>query len=139
MQKYAVSCSIMQSERDKIREFMQKHGWSQARLAAKAGVHQSTVSRALEGITERHSAARHRLALYVEGFGPTTRRSKEGGAELVVKAFNRIWDGTDAHAASVAKIIGALAGLRPTARTEERGRVGKRQSTKEAPKKRRSK
>ena len=139
MQKHAVLCSTMQSESGKIRECMRKNGWSQAQLAAKARVHQSTVSRALEGITQRHSKARHRLALYIEEKEPTDRGSTEGGAKRVVNAFNRIWDGTDPHAASIAKIIGALAGLRPTASTEKRGRVGKRQSTQKAPKKRRPK
>jgi len=118
---------------------MRKNGWSQAQLAAKAGVHQSTVSRALEGITDRHSKARHRLALYVEEKEPADRVSKEGGAKRVMTAFNRIWDGSEAHAASIAKIIGALAGLQPTASTEKRGRVGQRQATQKAPKKRRPK
>ena len=139
MQEYAVLCSTMQFESDRIRECMRKNGWSQTQLAAKAGVHQSTVSRALEGITERHSKARHRLALYVQGKEPTDRGSKEGGAKRVMKAFDRIWDGSDAHATSIAKMIGALAGLRPTAGTEKRGRVGQRQSTQKAPKKRRLK
>ncbi len=139
MQEYAVLCSTMQSEADRIRECMRKNGWSQAQLAAKAGVHQSTVSRALEGITDRHSKARHRLALYVEEKEPADRVSKEGGAKRVMTAFNRIWDGSEAHAASIAKIIGALAGLQPTASTEKRGRVGQRQATQKAPKKRRPK
>jgi transcriptional regulator with XRE-family HTH domain len=139
MQEHAVLCSIMQSESDRIRECLRKNGWSQALLAAKAGVHQSTVSRALEGITERHSKARHRLALYVEGQESTDQGPKDGGAKRVINAFNKIWDGSDTHATSIAKIIGALAGLRPTASTEKRGRVGQRQSTQKAAKKRRLK
>ena len=116
---------------------MRRNGWSQAQLAAKAGVHQSTVSRALEGITERHSKARHRLALYVEEKEPTDRVSKKGGVQCVMKAFNGIWDGSEAHAASIAKIIGSLAGLRPTASTGKRGRFeGQRKSTQKTPKKR---
>jgi hypothetical protein len=118
---------------------LRKNGWSQAQLAAKAGVHQSTVSRALEGITDRHSKARHRLALYVEEKEPAARGVEESGAKRVMSAFNRIWDGSEAHVTIVAKIIGALAGLQPTASTEKRGRVGQRQSTKKTPKKRRPK
>ena len=119
---------------------MRENGWSQDELAAKAGVHQSTVCRALEGITERHSKARHQLAVFVEQQGQRTDQPpKEGGPKRVMKAFKKVWDGTDAHAVSIAKIIGALAGLRPAVSTEKRGRVGKRQSTEKAPKTRRPK
>ena len=139
MHEYAVSCSTMQSEIGRIRECMRENGWSQAELAANARVHQSTVSRALEGIAARHSKARHRLAVFVEQRQRAGKVSKEFGPKRVMKAFNKVWDGTDAHADSIAKIIGALAGLRPTASTEKRGRVGKRQSIQKAPKKRRPK
>jgi transcriptional regulator with XRE-family HTH domain len=116
---------------------MRRNGWSQAQLAAKAGVNQSTVSRALQGITERHSKARHRLSLYLEEKELTDRVSKEGGVKSVMKAFNGIWDGSDAHAVSVAKIIGALAGLRPVGSTKKGGRLeGQRKSTQKTPKKR---
>src|ERR1700681_3388550 len=97
MLEYAVLCSTMQSEGDRIRECLRKNGWSQAQLAAKAGVHQSTVSRALEGITDRHGKARHRLALYVEEKEPAARGVEESGAKRVMSAFNRIWDGSEAH------------------------------------------
>lgn len=136
MQKYAVLCIIMQSESATILACMRANGWSQAELAAKAGVHQSTVSRALAGRSGRHSKARHRLAVFVEHTQRGEQASKEGGPKRVMRAFNRIWDGTESHAASVAKIIGALAGLRPVVSTEKRGRIGKRQSTQKTPKKR---
>jgi transcriptional regulator with XRE-family HTH domain len=129
----------MQSESDRIRECMRENGWSQAELADKAGVHQSTVSRAIEGRAARHSKARHRLAVFVEQLQRVDQGTGKDGAKRVMRAFNEVWDGTDAHAASIAKIIGALAGLRPAVSTEKRGRVGKRQSTQKTPEKRRPK
>lgn len=139
MQDYAVVCSIMQLEIKRIREFMARKGWGQEELAKKAGVDQSTICRALEGKTIRHSKARHRLALFIEKEERVVPPPPRGGGERVMEAFEKIWDGSDAHAASVAKIIGALAGLRPTARAEKRGRVGQRQSAQKAPKRRRPK
>jgi transcriptional regulator with XRE-family HTH domain len=129
----------MQSESARIRECMRENGWSQAQLAARARVHQSTVSRALAGRAARHSQARHRLAILVEQGKRAGHVFAEDVPERVIKAFDRIWDGTDAHAAKIAEIISALAGLRPVVTTKKRGRVEKRQSTQKAPKRRRPK
>ena len=44
----------------------------------------------------------------------------------MVSAFNRVWDGSEAHAKCVAKIIGALAGLRPVGKNKKGGRFESR-------------
>jgi transcriptional regulator with XRE-family HTH domain len=138
MLEHAVSCVFMQEQRDALREYMRKKGFSQARLAVKAGVSQSTVSRALRRSAGRHSQARHRLLVYarVEEFYPDL--STDDGTESVVRAFNKIWDGSKAHAISVAKIISALQGLRPARSATKGGRIeGQRKPTQKTPKKRR--
>jgi hypothetical protein len=40
------------------------------------------------------------------------------GGDQVLNAFSRIWDGTEAHAAAIAKIIDATKGLGPTTQGE---------------------
>jgi len=39
----------------------------------------------------------------------------------VINAFEKIWDGSEAHAAAVAKIIEALEGMRPSESEKEDG------------------
>ncbi|MBZ5670949.1 MAG: helix-turn-helix transcriptional regulator [Acidobacteriia bacterium] len=99
---------------------MAKHGLSQDQLARRARVSQSTVSRALRGAPSRHSQARHRLLSCARIGESAVDSSTKGGIRRVVKAFNEIWDGSDAHADAVVNIIGALAGLRPVGSTGRR-------------------
>jgi transcriptional regulator with XRE-family HTH domain len=130
----------MQEQSTALREYMSEKGLSQAQLAADAKVSQSTVSRALKGESERYSQARHRLLTYAGIKQSTAELSTGDGANQVVRAFNRIWDGSEAHALRVAKIVDALAGLRPVESTKKGGRVeGQRKSTQKAPKNRRPK
>jgi transcriptional regulator with XRE-family HTH domain len=104
----------MQDALDQLREFMSEKGLSQAELAKKARISQATVSRILSGKkAERDGGARRRLFIYVEKeLGLPLLDS--GGRERVVRAFDEIWDGSEAHAFAVARIIDALAGLRPS-------------------------
>jgi transcriptional regulator with XRE-family HTH domain len=128
----------MQEQSTALREYMREKGLSQAQLATNAEVSQSTVSRALKGEAERHSQARHRLFAYA-GIKPSTVELPIGdGANIVAKAFHRIWDGSVAHALKVAKIVDALAGLEPVGRTKKGGRgEGQRKSAQKTFKKRR--
>ncbi|MBZ5561682.1 MAG: helix-turn-helix domain-containing protein [Acidobacteriia bacterium] len=103
----------MQDVSGELREFMAKRGLSQELLARRAGVSQSTVSRALRGGAVRHSRARHRLMSFARVAGPTLDTSTKGGISRVVEAFNEIWDGSTAHADAVARVIEAMVGLRP--------------------------
>ena len=82
---------------------------SQTELAIKAKVSQSTVSRALNHDSSRHSGAKARLFRYADidnYLAPGTR-----GKTRVVKAFDETWDGTAAHAEVIARIIEALKGF----------------------------
>jgi DNA-binding LacI/PurR family transcriptional regulator len=85
---------------------------TQAGLAKAAGVHQSTVSRVLEERTiRRQGQARARLLAYARN---ALRGEMVKGREKVLTAFESVWDGSEEHAAAVARIIDALADLRPS-------------------------
>src|SRR5208283_3064160 len=93
-----------------VREFMRREAISEATLAKRAGVSQSTVSRAIEGTGVRHGAARSKLFTYIQHRSAALPPKK--GVQRVVTAFERIWDRTEEHAAVVARIIDALENLR---------------------------
>ena len=103
----------MQDTSTQLRVFMQKHKLTQEDLAAKAKVSQATVSRALYGPPQRHGRATMRLlqyaSIHLSATGP-----KVTGADRVIRAFRKIWDGSDVHAFAVAKIIEALEGMKPS-------------------------
>lgn len=96
-----------------IKRYMRQKHLDQAALASEAGVSQATVSRALAGIHERRGRAIRQLLSHI-----TVRAGKAPasvtGKKRVASAFEKIWDGSDAHAAAVAKIIEDLAGLTPS-------------------------
>lgn len=95
-----------------VREFLVQEGISQNTLAERANVSQSTVSRAMKSGTARHSAARIRLFSFIHEYADSAEETALG-VQRVARAFERIWDGSEAHAAAVARIIDASRGLRP--------------------------
>jgi predicted transcriptional regulator len=95
-----------------VREFLDREGISEATLANRAGVSQSTVSRAITGRGVRHSAVRAILFSYMQSQGALPPKK---GVQRVVTAFENIWDRTEEHAVEVARIIDALGNLRPKA------------------------
>ena len=101
---------------EEIRIVMRREGTSQASLARSASVSQATVSRVLTGQRPpiRQGAARQRLLIYMQQRGDAIR-TPSAAAEAVVTAFNRVWDGSEAHAVALAKIIKATEDLRPMA------------------------
>lgn len=88
---------------------------SQKSVAKAAKVSQSTVSRALRGHIERQGRAKTRLFIYIQR-ELQNEVSRGTGTEKVVKAFEGIWDGSEEHAAAIAKIISASGGLLPAKR-----------------------
>jgi transcriptional regulator with XRE-family HTH domain len=102
--------SFMQEVASKLRAFIDATGLTQQQLARAANVSQSTVSRALAGKHIRNGAAKRRLFIYANIADSEASRQ-------VQLAFEAIWDGTDEHAAAIARIIEALSGLQPTRNT----------------------
>lgn len=122
MHDHAVSFRFMQDPSGQVQKFMLEHGLSQAALAERAHVSQSTVSRALRGVPDRHSQARYRLLNFMRITESTFKVHCKGGIKRVVEAFDEIWDGSHAHAEAVANVIAALAGLRPIGSPKRRKR-----------------
>jgi hypothetical protein len=101
-------------ERDEVRAFLDGAGISQTELAKRASVSQSTVSRAIALAPARRGAAREKLFTFIHN--ELGADSSIGRAEPVLTAFRQVWDGSDEHAAALAGVIRATAGLRPTSR-----------------------
>ncbi len=103
----------MQEADPDLGQFMSRHGLNEARMADLAGVSQATVSRALRRPPKRAGRARARLFTYIheemkrEGLAPADKSE-------VLKAFERVWGTSKAHAAAIAKVVGALDSLRPS-------------------------
>jgi transcriptional regulator with XRE-family HTH domain len=95
---------------------MDRHRWSETQLAAKAGVSQSTVSRALTRESKRIGGAQRRLFKYAKLMDDEDSRELRA-KRRVLSAVERIWSQSDQHAEAVAKIIAALTKL-AAARTQ---------------------
>ena len=116
----------MQDVRIEIRAFLEENELSQADLARNAGVSQPTVSRALHNRRERSTSQRQKLVKYVRARRRRTAvEPNASGVVQVTKAFERIWDGSDAHAQAVASVIDAMVNLRPAGK---RGHGGQQRS-----------
>ena len=103
----------MQSPTAELSDYMAKNGLSQAALAKQAHVSQATVSRALQRFPKKHSEAICRLCNYAGIELSNDKLSTGLGIKSVLTAFENIWDGSDAHAEAIARIIAASRGLRP--------------------------
>src|SRR5712692_1802757 len=115
-----------------LNRIMGERGLSRADVAAGAKVSEATVSRILRGKTIGYGQARKRLFEFATTFDAATEG--EPGTKKVVKAFNRIWDGSDERASAVAKIIVALGALCPDTRPKRGGQLeGRDKSTEEPP------
>jgi transcriptional regulator with XRE-family HTH domain len=94
-----------------LRRYMNEKQLSQKDIAKQVGVHQSTVSRALSGEVLRRGKGRQQLCKYMQQL--IKPQDWLDGKDIVVSAFESIWDGSDDHAAAIARIIRASEGLRP--------------------------
>lgn len=101
----------------RLQELMDRQFLTQTTLADLVGVSQSSVSRALRREPLRRGRARVLLVSYIQQ-APTSHQEPMPGGDQVLNAFSRIWDGTEAHAAAIAKIIDATKGLGPTTQGE---------------------
>jgi len=108
----------MQQDSARLEELKTARRWSQEQVAESAGVSQSTVSRALRKGPQRNGRARTALFSFVEN--ELNRATIAGtGRDQVLGAFDRIWDGSELHAAAVVKVIEALVDLRPFEKQKE--------------------
>ena len=107
----------MQEKVNKVQNYLKLMGLSQVELALKAGVSQSTVSRAISVEPENHvrfGGAREKLIKYIED--SQFKKPEMNGTDprmKIVTAFEKIWDKSDAHIEAVVKVIQALDELEP--------------------------
>lgn len=92
--------------RSTIQATLAREGISQASLAKRAGVSQSTVSRAMRRIPAKQSSAHRQLVSYMQNRGPLE-------PPPALDALRQIWDGSEAHAAALARLILASGELWP--------------------------
>jgi transcriptional regulator with XRE-family HTH domain len=96
--------------RTAITELLEREGITQKVLAERAGIHQTTVSRALKRQPQRNTAAYASLCRYMQQNAATSISS----ASPVMDAVRDTWDGSDEHAAALAKLILASRDLWPS-------------------------
>ena len=90
-----------------IQEFLAREGLSQTALAQRAHVSQSAVSRAVSGSPTRNGRARRKLVEYMrQAHGLPAPRP-------TLDAIAATWDGSEAHAEALARLILASGGLWP--------------------------
>jgi transcriptional regulator with XRE-family HTH domain len=122
MWDYAVLFISVQDPSDQLRAFMATERISQETIAKRAGVSQSTVSRALSRTPERHSEACKKLFRYAQIKEGPRSAARQEGRRRVLKAFDQVWDGSEEYAEGVARIIEALQNLPQRARKKKGAR-----------------
>lgn len=98
-----------------LKALLRRDGLTQSELAARAGVSQPMVSRAMRRVPVRFSVGYGRLCSYI--------RKELGETSLppqACDALTEIWDGSPAHDAALAALIGAVVDLSRSEGTEER-------------------
>lgn len=90
-----------------------RRGVTQSQIAEALGASQSQVSRILSGRSRRGSRLLEEVCLYIERLeGGVTSEAVAGNQELI-DAICVTWDGSAAHAKSLAIVIRSLATLGP--------------------------
>ncbi|MFL5914865.1 MAG: winged helix-turn-helix transcriptional regulator [Gaiellaceae bacterium] len=88
-----------------VHAFLDTEGCTQNELAERAGVSQSTVSRALERTPARNTRAHRKLMHFI--------REHAAPPVTVASAVSKVWDGTPEHDAALAALISASSALWP--------------------------
>jgi transcriptional regulator with XRE-family HTH domain len=93
---------------------MDEHRLTQSDLAMAVKVNQSTISRILQRNPRRRGKALKAICSYagIEDEYKITETATAEPKKLIMDTFMRIWDGTDLHAETVARIIAALRNVR---------------------------
>lgn len=87
---------------------MEDKSWTQQQVAKAAGVGQTTVCRMLQRAPVRPGKSQKRLIAYLHKTAYSEVAGSDEFRQQVLKAFDKIWDGSVEHAEA---IIAVLAGL----------------------------
>lgn len=103
----------MQAFANRVRAYLENKDLSESELADLAGVSQSTVSRAISGTISRRGRAFRVLFKFIQ------KNSTQATAKRrIAAAFDRVWNGTQGHAESIARVVESLEDFCP-AKEEE--------------------
>ena len=97
----------MEDLADAVRAYLASHELSQAELASRAQISQSSVSRVLSGHPIRHGRARASLSAFIHYMAPGA------SPDPIAAAVEQTWDGSAQHAEALARLILASRDLWP--------------------------
>jgi len=96
-----------------IRSLIAANGWSEARLARKAGASQSAVHRTLHDPSPKWTPTLRQLMHYVENPELTPKKPIEAQLPApLLKAARALWDGTSTDAERITKLLTLVRDLR---------------------------
>lgn len=99
---------------------MAEKSLNQSQLAQSAKISQATISRLLRGDKhERSGGARLKLLRYAKSQGFAIEDRAQAAPRRVMRAFEKLWDGSPEHLEAIVKILQALAGLRLATSSEK--------------------
>ena len=110
--QYALILDNMQQISRRLQAFMIEKGLTQNELAEAANVSQSTVSRIMRRTSQRHGRALVHLCNYAGISLEDADTSTERRQRMIINTFMKVWDGTDSHAETIARVIEALQDVR---------------------------
>jgi len=96
-----------------LRGLVAQSGLTQQEIARKIGVHQSQVSRLLNGKGGRTSKSMHKLCESLTYSGQASLADRVRANADLVEAVAFAWDGSPHHATALAAVIRSLRVLRP--------------------------
>src|SRR5437762_387946 len=91
-----------------VSQYMRDRHVTQAALAARSGVSQSQVSRLLSGKPRRLSKSVLAICRYAKIDASDLKASDPRRNGILMGALKKVWDGTDEHARSIARVIASL-------------------------------
>lgn len=118
------SVDVIQELRSRLLRMLAEPGMTQALIAQRAGVDQSTVSRIVDDrrrSPRRFGSGLKRLCVYA---GVPFRRNREPAWEYwpnIAEAIGEVWDGSDLHERQIARLIRAAAAAAPAVQPETKG------------------
>ncbi|WP_150680068.1 helix-turn-helix domain-containing protein [Pandoraea pneumonica] len=92
----------------KIGQKLRRAGMTQTEIAARFGISQSQVSRIFSGKVTRRTESFDALLLFADRISPDARRRSPRTNDTLMQALADVWDGSEAHASAIARVIRSL-------------------------------
>ncbi|VVD79824.1 hypothetical protein PIN31115_01054 [Pandoraea iniqua] len=92
----------------RIGQKLRRAGMTQTEIAAQFGISQSQVSRIFAGKVGKRTESFDALLSYADRISPDARRRSPRNNDTLMQALEDVWDGSEAHASAIAKVIRSL-------------------------------